>query len=468
MLNALGNYLTSKGLFSGLLDEYSGADAGYSLQRLSKSTTNVIRARRSIDNSESDFSASDIGDPLRQFAMNDNSELLGYAKSGNRMYFDGVNDYVSGLSVSATAGRVSMKCIMTAPQDQYARLAGIRTVSNNDEMLLNFRDSGGLNLYLSVNGFHVNLGGLSVGVEHKIEIAWGGSTTEVYIDDSLANTRSVVVSTGGGFGIGEQGPTASGNPFKGIIYDVEHYSDKAGTTLVNQYNGYGNSNSDWEDQVGSDNGTVNGSPSLFTGQGFHAYVTTWYDQSGNFRDATQTTASAQPTIVDNGSIITNDNGHASVLFDGGGDYFQLPFAAGSNSSYFITSLAEPSDNTTNQFLIDFRDGAGDGITLLGLSSGVINARTNSVSASQNYDSDPQLFTGEYTGTDLTAYVDSVGGTSLSGSNTNATTNGRIGSVAYGGGTLTWNGTISEMIIYLSDESANRSAIESNIIGRYGP
>ena len=76
MLNALGNYLTSKGLFSGLLDKYSGADAAYSLQRLSKSTTNVIRARRSIDNSESDFSAYDIGDPLRQFAMNDSSELL--------------------------------------------------------------------------------------------------------------------------------------------------------------------------------------------------------------------------------------------------------------------------------------------------------------------------------------------------------------------------------------------------------
>lgn len=195
------------------------------------------------------------------------SDLLGFANSRNRMYFDGDNDYVNGLNVSATAGRVSMKCIMTAPQDLFSRLAGIRTVANSDEMLLNFRDSGGLNLYLSVNGSHVNLGALSVGVEHEIEIAWGGSTTEVYIDGSLANTRPSVVTSGGGFGIGDQDPTSS-NPFNGLIYDVKHYSDKAGTTLVNQYNGYGNTDSDWEDQVGSNDGTVNGSPALFTGQGF--------------------------------------------------------------------------------------------------------------------------------------------------------------------------------------------------------
>ena len=196
------------------------------------------------------------------------SDLLGFANSRNRMYFDGVDDYVSGLNVSATAGRVSMKCIMTAPQQQFTFLAGIRTITNSDEMLLDFRDSGGLNLYLSVNGLNVNLGALSVGVEHEIEIAWGGSTTEVYIDGLLVVTRNRVVTSGGGFGIGDKNGSSSGWSFNGLIYDVKHYSDKAGTTLVNQYNGYGNTDSDWEDQVGSSDGTVNGSPALFTGQGF--------------------------------------------------------------------------------------------------------------------------------------------------------------------------------------------------------
>jgi hypothetical protein len=45
-----------------------------------------------------------------------------------------------------------------------------------------------------------------------------------------------------------------------------------------------------------------------TGNGF---VTTWYDQSGNGRNATQATATAQPQIVSNGAIQTQ-NGRATV------------------------------------------------------------------------------------------------------------------------------------------------------------
>ena len=37
--------------------------------------------------------------------------------------------------------------------------------------------------------------------------------------------------------------------------------------------------------------------------GLNAYVTKWYDQSGNGKDATQTTASNQPQIVSSGSVI---------------------------------------------------------------------------------------------------------------------------------------------------------------------
>jgi hypothetical protein len=49
-----------------------------------------------------------------------------------------------------------------------------------------------------------------------------------------------------------------------------------------------------------------------TGNGF---VTTWYDQSGNGRNATQATAGEQPQIVDNGALITM-NGRPALRFDG--------------------------------------------------------------------------------------------------------------------------------------------------------
>ena len=44
----------------------------------------------------------------------------------------------------------------------------------------------------------------------------------------------------------------------------------------------------------------------FTGTGAldNGFITTWYDQSGNSRDATQTTALSQPQIVSAGSVLT--------------------------------------------------------------------------------------------------------------------------------------------------------------------
>jgi len=44
----------------GLLDEYSGAAAAYSLRNLSTSTTNVVKVRRSGDDAELDFTASEV------------------------------------------------------------------------------------------------------------------------------------------------------------------------------------------------------------------------------------------------------------------------------------------------------------------------------------------------------------------------------------------------------------------------
>jgi hypothetical protein len=57
-----------------------------------------------------------------------------------------------------------------------------------------------------------------------------------------------------------------------------------------------------------------------SGSGF---VTTWYDQSGNGRNATQTTLVNQPQIVASGAVITM-NGRPVVSFDGIDDYLAAP------------------------------------------------------------------------------------------------------------------------------------------------
>jgi hypothetical protein len=52
--------------------------------------------------------------------------------------------------------------------------------------------------------------------------------------------------------------------------------------------------------------------------GTNGFVKTWYDQSGNGRDATQTTAANQPQIVSSGSVILQ-NSKPCLDFDGSND-----------------------------------------------------------------------------------------------------------------------------------------------------
>jgi hypothetical protein len=54
--------------------------------------------------------------------------------------------------------------------------------------------------------------------------------------------------------------------------------------------------------------------------GTNGFVTTWYDQSGNGRDATQGTDASQPQIVSSGSVISK-NGKPTIQFDGSDDFF---------------------------------------------------------------------------------------------------------------------------------------------------
>jgi hypothetical protein len=87
----------------------------------------------------------------------------------------------------------------------------------------------------------------------------------------------------------------------------------------------------------------------------NAYATTWYDQSGEDNDATQTTAASQPKVVDAGALTTDANGNYRPLFDGTDDTMQSgaftlsaqpktivvigDFTASSNPQYFVDGSA---------------------------------------------------------------------------------------------------------------------------------
>lgn len=73
-----------------------------------------------------------------------------------------------------------------------------------------------------------------------------------------------------------------------------------------------------EQDIGFANNVLDTASMLtFCGAG-NGFVTTWYDQSGNANNITQTTATNQPQIVSSGSVLTT-NGKPHIQFDGSND-----------------------------------------------------------------------------------------------------------------------------------------------------
>lgn len=93
----------------------------------------------------------------------------------------------------------------------------------------------------------------------------------------------------------------------------------------------------------------------FCGSG-DGFVTTWYDQSGNARNATQTTASNQPQIVSSGSVLTmNSKPCISWTTDSrmGNSSFNPSSSSGFSAfNVYSTNLAAAS-NTNTMFLYSF-------------------------------------------------------------------------------------------------------------------
>ena len=194
--------------------------------------------------------------------------------------------------------------------------------------------------------------------------------------------------------------------------------------------------------------------SAFVGTG-NGFVTTWYDQSGNSREATQTTAGNQPKIVSNG-VVNIFNSKPCVKFDGADDYIESPYWIGtSNELYFVTQT------TDNAFLFP------RGQTDFGF---VAEQGSTSTQISVYWTTQPQL----YVNSALTSPVNRhdvynlLNGYKLSvHKGANISTNFtylRFGSFIQNG-TFDFNGNLFEWIIYPTLQSS-QSSIESNINSYY--
>jgi hypothetical protein len=226
----------------------------------------------------------------------------------------------------------------------------------------------------------------------------------------------------------------------------------------------------------------------FTGTGAldDGFVTKWYDQSSNGKDATQTTAVSQPKIVSSGFVI-NVNSKPSLSFDSVNDRLVVPSSTSyfkflhDGTKFFISSVNVVRSNASSAILGNNAGAtAVSGISVLKNASNKINILiTRSVSGTlsaavtttTNYNINTQnslLIEGDIlnpTANDrLKVYINNSlanqGNTqTATASNTDAFQNFQIASYDL---SSAMDGNFQELVLWNSDQSVNKNGINTNM------
>jgi ABC-type sugar transport system permease subunit len=212
--------------------------------------------------------------------------------------------------------------------------------------------------------------------------------------------------------------------------------------------------------------------------GTNGFVTTWYDQSGSGRNATQTTAANQPQIVSSGSVITT-NTKPAMTFSGLSNYFQFSsnFASFNNTSIF--NVVEPSTYggaAANARFYDLYDGTNHIQYLRDSGTGLLHTKNTlwqSVLNATQYttQSAPTVqFLSSVLA--LSSSSDLYFNNSIQSqtSSSNVGSAGTIGVIAQRADILSitqFLGNYQEFIVYQSNQSTNLTGINSNINTYYG-
>jgi hypothetical protein len=208
-----------------------------------------------------------------------------------------------------------------------------------------------------------------------------------------------------------------------------------------------------------------GTLAAWVGAGNNGFVRTWYDQSENGNAVSQTSPTNQPKIVDNGTLVL-ENGKAA-----------LDCGLQSEALYLDLSYDSLSYQSFSAFAVGSTNGfSGVGSAILGFATAprfyLPITRSTGLWVSYSTLETLQLSANS---TEPQFLVSAFGGASTFEAFFNSESKGSVPSiygsssyisVGYNGATAYHNGNIQEVIIYTSDQSANRTAIEANINAHY--
>lgn len=224
-----------------------------------------------------------------------------------------------------------------------------------------------------------------------------------------------------------------------------------------------------EQNIGYDSNNVLDTASLLTfcGAG-NGFVTTWYDQSGNARNITQTTAANQPQIVSSGAVLTQ-NTKPTLAFNGTSNILRAFSSGTSTENTLITLSKATSTATAYQCIATIGTiAAANPLSYLLINAGAIATKrtiysdTGSTSVDGNSTTNFELNQIFNTTNSVSMFVNNNSETIT---NNTRTLTSNLNNIQVGSET-TYNsrfgGNISEIIHYASNQVANQVGIASNI------
>ena len=388
--------------------------AAYSLRSFDAAADpNVVNVRRSSDGATSDFTASEVSD----------GTLTDWVNTDYNRY---TSDFSSGVD-SWTPNGVTV----SNPSDPVD--------PTNNVLQLTAATTGSLRaLQYSV---------LTVGQSYEI-------TAQVYIPSSNSEVNGVLFLDGydveGIFGDGEALPTDQWVTVTGSGVSEESRPRIQLDGTDDDLNEVLSSNA-----IGDIVYVKNVQITQTTADG---HVTTWYDQSDNGNDSTQTTASAQPKIVNAGTLVAG-----GIDFDGVDDFLD---------PVDVDDLAQPntviSVSTTNA-TGQTRGIYGLGDTIASASGYYRSSNAHAVFSGSTLEGASYSTGVEYLRFDVfnstSTLVGVNGGSSIGDAGTTGMTHIQVGDSALNG-VSPLDGSIAELIVYPSDQTENRTGIENNINDHY--
>ena len=313
-----------------ILDEVEGAVAAYSLRQLDKDYTgSAIRLRRSSDNAEMDFGFDENGDL-------DIDAITAWQEEGRSLNFDGNGGYINAgrnaniNDIFMNGGKVEATIV---PRSDGQASHGRIFYKGNMTLLVKNETAGKMRLSLEIpcsGGTGMGVWTtvdpeLEVGEEAHIEIEYDKSSLSndpiFKIDGVVVPIVEMYTPVGGIFSDSGHNlyiGNTSGNSrnFDGVMKDIQFYDTSTGSDVLKAH---------WKldekegniayDTLGISDGIIDGGA---TWDKSDLHITTWYDQSGNGNDGSQSDISRQPEL-----LTTGLNGKVAINLDGNNDFLSI-------------------------------------------------------------------------------------------------------------------------------------------------